>query len=153
MVYFFDTSALVKRYHREAGTEVVDAAFEAQDATCVISDLSVIESYSAFAKNVRTGAIDEADFRLMRRALARDVQDGVLQIIALSPIDKQEAVTLIETYGVPQSLRTLDALQLAIMKRQGPDRIARVYGADQQLVAVVEAEGFTVENPARTSRR
>jgi len=32
-VYFFDTSALVKRYHREAGTDVVDAAFEDKDAT------------------------------------------------------------------------------------------------------------------------
>ncbi len=28
-VYFFDTSALVKRYHRELGTDVVDAAFGA----------------------------------------------------------------------------------------------------------------------------
>lgn len=25
-IYFFDTSALVKRYHREVGTDIVDAA-------------------------------------------------------------------------------------------------------------------------------
>jgi len=32
-VYFFDTSALLKRYHSELGTETVDAAFEEKDAT------------------------------------------------------------------------------------------------------------------------
>jgi len=44
---FFDTSALVKRYHREVGTDVVDAAFVDKDATKMISDISVIEFYSA----------------------------------------------------------------------------------------------------------
>ena len=61
-IYFFDTSALVKRYHREVGTEIVDAAFDDKDATRIISDLSVIEFYSAFAKKVRTGEITEEDF-------------------------------------------------------------------------------------------
>lgn len=60
-VYFFDTSALVKRYHREKGTDVVDAAFDRAD-TRWISDLSVIEAYSAFARKVRTGEITEEDF-------------------------------------------------------------------------------------------
>jgi hypothetical protein len=32
-VYFFDTSALVKRYHRELGTDVMDAAFGDKNAT------------------------------------------------------------------------------------------------------------------------
>ncbi len=50
--YFFDTSALVKRYHREIGTEIVDAAFDDKNATKIISDISVIEFYSAFAKKV-----------------------------------------------------------------------------------------------------
>lgn len=32
-VYFFDTSALVKCYHRELGTDVMDAAFGDKNAT------------------------------------------------------------------------------------------------------------------------
>ena len=56
-VYFYDTRALDKRYNREAGTDVVDAAFEDKVATRVISDISVIEFYSAFAKKVRMGEI------------------------------------------------------------------------------------------------
>ncbi len=38
---FFDTSALVKRYHREKGTDLVDAAFERTN-TRWISSLGVI---------------------------------------------------------------------------------------------------------------
>ena len=45
-VYFFDTSALVKRYHRELGTDLMDAAFGDKDATRMISDIAVIEFYS-----------------------------------------------------------------------------------------------------------
>lgn len=48
--YFFDTSALVKRYHDEVGTAAVDEAFDDEDAFCLISDLTVIECHSAFAK-------------------------------------------------------------------------------------------------------
>ena len=36
--YFFDTSALVKRYHDEVGTAAVDEAFDDEDAFCLISD-------------------------------------------------------------------------------------------------------------------
>ena len=55
-VYFFDTSALVKRYHRELGTHVVDAAFGNKDATRTTSDLSVIEFYSAMANELNKNA-------------------------------------------------------------------------------------------------
>jgi predicted nucleic acid-binding protein len=60
---FFDTSALVKRYHRELGTEVVDAAFGDKDAVKMIPDMSVVGFYSAFAKKVRKVEITAEDFR------------------------------------------------------------------------------------------
>jgi uncharacterized protein with PIN domain len=50
-ILFFDTSALVKRYHQEKGTNVVDVAFE-QEGARIISDVSIIEFFSAFAKKV-----------------------------------------------------------------------------------------------------
>jgi hypothetical protein len=43
--YFLDTSALVKRYHLELGTEIVDAVFAENSSTKMISDLGVIEFY------------------------------------------------------------------------------------------------------------
>ena len=58
-IVFFDTSALVKRYHREVGTDVVEAAFSDHSITRMISDIGVIEYYSTFARRVRTGDITD----------------------------------------------------------------------------------------------
>lgn len=60
-IVFFDTSALVKRYHREVGTDVVEAVFSDHSTTRMISDIGVIECYSAFARKVRTGDITEEE--------------------------------------------------------------------------------------------
>jgi len=62
-ILFFETSALVKRYHKEKGTDVVDTAFN-QKGMKAISDISVIEFFSAFAKKVRTGEISKDDFQV-----------------------------------------------------------------------------------------
>jgi len=146
-IYFFDTSALVKRYHQEIGTEIVDTAFEDQDAVKLISDISVIEFYSAFAKKTRMGEITQEDFRDTIRALGQDIRSGSFELAALNDNDKKEAATLIEKHGLSKSLRTLDAMQLAVMKRFGCQSINRVYCADRPFVAVIEAEGFAVTNP------
>ena len=146
-IYFFDTSALVKRYHQEIGTEIVDTAFEDQDAVKLISDISVIEFYSAFAKKTRMGEITQEDFRDTIRALGQDIRSGSFELAALNDNDKKEAATLIEKHGLSKSLRTLDAMQLAVMKRFGCQSINRVYCADRPFVAVIEAEGFSVTNP------
>jgi hypothetical protein len=52
--YFFDTSAAVKYYHREPGTERVAAIFAEPDRKIQISSLGFLEIQSSFAmKNLR----------------------------------------------------------------------------------------------------
>lgn len=116
-IYFFDTSALVKRYHRELGTDVIDAAFGEKDATMMISDIAVIEFYSAFAKKVRTRDITEEDFQETMNALAENIQSGAIQLTFFGDSEKKEAALLITKYGLSRNLRTLDAIQLAVMKK------------------------------------
>ncbi|ETW98929.1 MAG: hypothetical protein ETSY2_41925 [Candidatus Entotheonella gemina] len=145
--YFFDTSALLKRYHPEIGSEVVDAVFDLAVAVRVISDISIIEIYSAFARHVRVGDVTREDFQAAKLELDSDIQDGRLLVIALSDADKAEAASLIESHGMTRALRTLDALHLAVMKRLGAARIHAVYCADQSLSAVLSAEGFNVIDP------
>jgi uncharacterized protein with PIN domain len=100
---FFDTSAFVKRYHREPGSDVVDAAFADKDASRMISDMSVIEFYSAFAKKVRTGEITEEDFRETIKEMAEDIRSGVIQLTFFGDSDKREAAGLIEKYGLSKT--------------------------------------------------
>jgi predicted nucleic acid-binding protein len=60
--YFLDTSALVKRYHQEVGTDIIDEIFEEEGKVLFISDLSIIEFHSAIALKVRTREISRDAF-------------------------------------------------------------------------------------------
>ena len=145
--YFFDTSALFKRYHREPGTAAVDTAF-ATPAIRMASDLALIELASSFARRVRMQDITVEDFQAAKAAIARDANaQAMLRIVPLGEADKAEAARLLEQYGLTQELRTLDALHLAIMRRFGPEALTAVYCADRRLIAILETEGFTVINP------
>lgn len=148
-VYFFDASALLKRYHAEPGTDVIDAAFEDDEVIRIVSDIGLIELYSAFARRVRMQEITPQDFQDAKTKITEDTgEDGVLQVEEVGRADKAEAARLIEQYSLTQNLRTLDALHLATMKRVGIERnVQTVYCADRTLCALLEAEGFTVVNP------
>jgi hypothetical protein len=41
----------------------------------------------------------------------------------------------------------LDAIQLAVMKRLGPQVIRHIYCADRPFAALIKEEGFSVINP------
>ena len=51
---FFDTSALVKRYYEETGTDTVDELIE-DNRTVVITSLTIIETVSAFRRKYNRG--------------------------------------------------------------------------------------------------
>jgi hypothetical protein len=55
--YFFDSSALGKRYHPEVGTAHVEALFQAPQPARFMSRLSVVELQSVFAGKMHTRAI------------------------------------------------------------------------------------------------
>ena len=56
MIYYFDTSALVKRYHREVGTEIVDSIIES-DAEIYFSSIAIAETVSALVRLKERGLI------------------------------------------------------------------------------------------------
>jgi len=72
-VHFFDTSAISKHYHAETGTAKVNALLDLPDASQVISRLSVVELHSVFAKKVRIGELDQANFQKLTRRFRVDV--------------------------------------------------------------------------------
>lgn len=56
---FFDTSALVKRYSRESGTDVVDDLIEESDQPVLLSTLSVIEIASSLRRKQNMGELTQ----------------------------------------------------------------------------------------------
>ncbi len=109
--YFFDTSALVKLYHQEKGTEALEHLISAADTCIVISDLSFIEITSALATKVRMGLIDRDVFEAVLDCFIRDFAG--YEIIEVDHAVKMQAADLLKTIAVTRRLRTLDALQLA----------------------------------------
>lgn len=71
--YFFDTSAIVKRYHREDGSDFIDRLFAEADAEFVISDISIMEFYSALSLKVSVGEIDEENFMSLSKLFSKSV--------------------------------------------------------------------------------
>ncbi len=111
--YFFDTSALVKRYHSEEGSDFIDRLFAETDAEFVISDISIIEFYSALSMKVRIGEIDEENFMSLRKLFSQDIKRGLYEVAEFANDEKLESTRLLLKYAKKHSLKTLDAIQLS----------------------------------------
>jgi predicted nucleic acid-binding protein len=150
--YFLDTSALVKRYHPEAGTPIVDQVFSEAGADVIVSRLVLVEIVSAFALKVRSGAISPAQFEQYRKQVHRDVRKKILRVGRMAVRHFQLADELLCRHARAQRLRTLDALQLAVaidLNRAIPD--TTFASADDVLCALAKLEGLTVLNPVAPS--
>jgi predicted nucleic acid-binding protein len=54
--FYFDTSALAKRYSPETGSEKVDSIINNKDNIIIIGNIAITEIYSALSKKHRTNA-------------------------------------------------------------------------------------------------
>jgi hypothetical protein len=82
--YFFDTSALVKYYHVEAGTPAVSEIFAEPDRKIRISTLGLLETQSAFAMKVRSGALTRDGAGLQRARLMLDIAAGDIEVYSVA---------------------------------------------------------------------
>jgi predicted nucleic acid-binding protein len=148
--YFFDTSALVKLYHQEVGTEIVEAIVQTEGARVFISRLSRAETISAFAIKVRTVALDRQDVHFLLRQFRKDISKGVLDVRSIGEPEFADTEQLIERYGFDLRLRALDGLQLAVARALRNQRFVDYFVASDKILCKVAAlEGFAVINPER----
>ena len=147
--YFFDSSAVAKLYQPEAGSASVEAAFREANRTIVISRLTVVEMNSVFARRVRMGDLTVAEATTLRNHFVHDVATEAFQVVAITDEHFTEAERLLIHYAIKKSLRTLDALRLAVALDVGRrSSLNSVFAADHTLSEVAAAEGLHVANPA-----
>jgi predicted nucleic acid-binding protein len=150
--YYLDTSALVKRYHPEAGTPVIDQVFSEAGAEIIISRLVLVEIVSALALKVRSGAITASQFEQYRRQVHRDVRNKTMRVARMLVRHFQLADELLRRHATTHRLRTLDALQLAVaIDLQSRGLRATFVCADDVLCTLAENEGLAVLNPVASS--
>ncbi len=151
--FYFDSSALVKYYIIESGTEWVrnlidDRVGEKWANTISTSALTWAEVISAFAKRHRMGDIST---HLYRALTARFLREARLRYGRLKVNDAviEAAVELIQCHP----LRAYDAVQLATALILNSALIAdklpplTFVSADNVLCEAARAEGLPTENP------
>jgi predicted nucleic acid-binding protein len=149
--YYFDTSALVKRYHVEAGSPEVSRILSGADSVFTIARLTLAEMISVFAKKVRMGEIRDPDFELLKLRFFSDVKGRVLLPVRVLNSHFEAAGDLIARHGKSRQLHTLDALQLAVaLSVQYPSPVEHFVSADQRLLEIVALEGLSGINPELT---
>ena len=145
-LYYFDTSAVVKLYHRELGTDQVEALFAQVNNAVMISELTVVELNSTVARKLRTGEINLDAYEVILKNFAEDCQHRFV-IFPLSAAISQKATDLLQKYGKTKALRTLDALHLgACMSVSATEGIIFVC-ADTRLLEIATLESIQVLNP------
>lgn len=145
--YYLETSALVKKYRTERGTEVVAELFEGQleSEVLVTSYLTVVEVTSVATRLFHAGALSRRAYRVILGNLSRDVGETI-QLQSVSDVILSDAVALAENYA----LRAPDAIHLSTARRvRGafPDEPYYVVGSDARLKAACEGLGLVVLDP------
>lgn len=102
---FFDSSAFVKRYVREAGTEAVLAWCD-RASEIGLSGIALPEIISAFCRLRREDKIDDAQYRQLKSMLLADIEDAA--ICDLTPEVLAQSIVSLET----NVLRGMDAIHV-----------------------------------------
>jgi len=147
MNLFLDTSAVIKLYHEEEGSEsLIDLITEFdEDVILTISDVCKIEFHSAFLRRVRTKEIEREIVEQVFQYFEQDLT--FYHIIEVNDSVKQFAIDLLNNFAWNQGLKTLDSIQLAsaLISHQWVP-VDYFVSADQKLLKIAK-KYFTVFNP------
>ncbi|MEA3340814.1 MAG: type II toxin-antitoxin system VapC family toxin [Chloroflexota bacterium] len=150
-VLYFDTSALVKRYAAETGSNWVTASCHPSTKnTIATARITKAEAAAAFASKRRSRGLSQMHYGGVLRDLAHDFVHQYL----LVEVD-QTLVDLAVDLTKRQKLRGYDAVQLAaalslddmLTQAQFPPLI--FVAADNDLLDAARSEGLTTDNPDR----
>jgi predicted nucleic acid-binding protein len=111
VIYFLDTSALLKYYHEENGSREVIKIIESTSNSIWLSELAFVELNSAFMRRYREKQLSSQDVDRLIFLVAET--HTLFNIEPLSSMLVKDACTLLRSIAKTLALRTLDALQLA----------------------------------------
>jgi predicted nucleic acid-binding protein len=148
--YFFDSSALLKRYVTEAGSNWVrELANPAAGHILIVSRITFVEISSALARLQREGTFSTQDIETAIHAFQAHWETQY-QVVEIDNAVTQLASRLLFRHP----LRAYDSVQLAsslklwsVFSRQTPPAPYTFVCADIRLLAAAKAEGLTADNP------
>lgn len=145
-IYYVETSAAVKLYVREPGTErMLRLADPAGGNTLAVLGLTRVEFQSAIRQRERAGDVTHEIADSLIGAMDEHLTNFFL-VQPLTDLVMQEAAALLDRHA----LRAYDAVQLAgcIMLRARLGRHATFVCSDRQLLKAAADEGIAVLDPS-----
>jgi predicted nucleic acid-binding protein len=143
--YFLDSTAFVKLFVQEAGTDAIIRLMEAtEDNRKLISAGTPLEVYAALRRRERTGGIAHEDGEAARNILRIEAARMVQQ--PLNPAVLEAARQVLDRH----ELRSAEALQLgaAVVAREMFQGMGVVFvSADPRLLEAARGEHFETLNP------
>ena len=147
--YFLDTSALVKRYVPEIGSDwILSITDPATNSDLVISQITWVEVHSAFARRLRDGSLSAERFDLIGQKVREDFENEY-RVIDVDPTVIETAAELV----MQHPLRAYDAVQLASALRFQstlvlvPETQLVFVSADNRLLNIAQSAGLAIDNP------
>ncbi|MDP2935604.1 MAG: type II toxin-antitoxin system VapC family toxin [Dehalococcoidia bacterium] len=133
-VYYVESSALLKMYKSEKGSEVVKELFDGRVSgeLLVTSYLSVLEVNSVAARLLKGGAIKTRQYETMVGTFVQDLSTYGVVVLPVHNTLVQEAIELLPRCP----LRTADALQFAAAMRASRavgEQPFRMVSADKEI--------------------
>ncbi len=147
--YFFDSSAIVKRYIVETGSVWVDGLLDpAMNNRSYLARIAGAEVVAAITRRARGNSISAIDAAHAVANFKRDYAN-IFNFVEVTPPLISSAITFAERHA----LRGYDAVQLAAAMEASRARAAAgltpltVVTADLELLAAAQSEGLTTEDP------
>ncbi len=139
--YFIDTSALLKAYVPEKGTDTLDAIFQ-ENSLRYVSTMGLIEAVSVFQRlHSIERSLSRSQFEELYARLLADVGSGRLLVSDLTSLDIRIALE----FETQQYMTAVDATQIAIAK--GLDGDVVFVSSDEKLNRVAHEYGLRVLDP------
>ena len=138
---YADTSALVKFYYPEQGSDSVEEVLLGADRV-YISQLTIVEMASALMQKIRTGDLTKRAETMIWTAFQDDIDAGNVELVQLQDRHYLKAADIIREYGKSHGIKTLDALHLSIAHGL---QSASFLCADKALVRIAAAMGIKLQ--------
>ena len=136
MIYFLDTSALVKRYIEESGSAEVRRLFRRR-VEIAVARITEGEVYAALARASRQNEISSEERDRAFVLLATDM--GIARVVEI----RRTVIEMVRELVIRWPLRAYDALQLACALRlRASGSAVDFWCADRELVRAARGEGL-----------
>ena len=148
MATYLDTSALVKAYITEPGTEVVKQIIRSPRESLVLSEHVALEVLATLSYKFRDRQFTSRRYRKAREAFFRDYEDG-FTVVSVTNGVVRTAMQLADTYR-SIGVGSLDLIHVAtalhLCESNSPQSFT-VACADRSMRLLASAAGFQVFDP------